>query len=70
MKTTIFILASILVLCTGCKKTYTCACKNPGGSTDIFTQKSSKSDAKSKCKDYYKSTFGHIPMNETSCEIK
>lgn len=70
MKTTIFILALTLAFCTGCKKSYTCSCTNPGGTTDVFTQKSNKSDAESKCTDYYNGTYGNVPMNETSCKIR
>lgn len=69
MKNSSLILLSILVF-SGCGKTYTCECTNPGGTTGAFTYKGTRQKADKKCKDYYNDSFGDIPMNETSCEIR
>lgn len=47
-----------------------CECTNPGGKYVAFSTNASKTKADQKCNDYYNKNFGHIPMNETFCEIK
>jgi hypothetical protein len=68
VKSLLFVLTVLIFI--GCKKEYTCTCNNPGGTKQIFTEKSSKKDATKKCKDYYNATYGNVAWNETSCEIK
>ena len=67
---TLFIAFAAAAALSSCKKNYTCACTNPGGTQDVFTVKDTKSNADTKCSDYYDTTYGNIPMNETSCAIK
>ncbi len=59
-----------MIAMSGCKKNYTCACTNPGGTTNVFTVKDTKSNADKKCTDYFNQTYGSVPMSETSCAIK
>jgi predicted metal-binding protein len=71
MKTILFIIiSSTVTLLSGCKKDYTCVCSNPGGTTDVFTVKDTKSNATKKCSDYYAQNVGNVAWNETSCSIK
>lgn len=69
MKTVLIILATTITL-VSCKKNYTCACTNPGGTTDVFTVKDTKSNATKSCNDYYTQNYSSIAWNETSCTIK
>lgn len=52
------------------KKSFTCICTNPGGSYPVWTIQATRSDANAQCQDYYEQNFGHIPMNETYCQIR
>ena len=71
MKSILFIIiSSTVMLLSGCKKDYTCACTNPGGTTNVFTVKDTKSNATKKCSDYYTQYYGGVAWNETSCSIK
>jgi|GEM_PF-1338767 len=63
-------LALTAFLFSGCEKQYHCKCTNPGGQFIVFSKRSSKSQAKQKCKDYYNSNYGNVPMSETFCEVK
>lgn len=55
---------------TGCDKKHNCVCSNPGGSKTELVIVGSKIKADRKCKEYYQSSYGDVPFNETSCEIK
>ena len=54
----------------GCKKEYTCNCTTPGGTTQAFTVKDTRKDAEAQCTKFYNDNFAHIPLNETTCEVK
>jgi hypothetical protein len=58
------------ILFSGCQKQYNCECTNPGGKYIAFSKHCTKSQAKQKCKDYYYSNYGNVPMSETFCEVK
>lgn len=66
---TILLLSTILLLAS-CKKDYTCTCTDPaGGKTIVFTEKTTKGKASSKCDEYYNSHYGSVPFNEVSCSL-
>ena len=69
-KLIIGILGLTTILLSGCEKQYNCVCTNPGGKYIAFSKHCTKSQAKQKCKDYYKSNYGNVPMSETFCEVK
>jgi hypothetical protein len=69
-KSSLFFIAITSVFLSNCKKEYACECINPGGKYVAFSTNASKTKANQKCTDYYNKNFGHIPMNETFCEIK
>lgn len=69
MKTHLFTLTLLVVVLTGCKKNYTCACGNMNSTerTPVFEVKDTKKNAKQKCTDYLNS---HAVIPEWTCEIR
>jgi hypothetical protein len=72
MKKTASLLAGGILLCLliSCGKNYNCVCTNPGGSEVVAKYHSTKTKAENKCRAYYDSKYGEVPMSETYCEIK
>ncbi|MBK7666059.1 MAG: hypothetical protein IPJ32_01180 [Sphingobacteriaceae bacterium] len=67
---TIWLLIAATIYLSSCAKNYNCVCTNPGGSEVVFINRSSKTKAEKKCKEYYDSNYGNIPWNETNCSIE
>jgi hypothetical protein len=64
------ILLAIITACvlTGCKKTYTCSCFNPGGVFQTHEIKDTQKNAEQKCEEYSKS-YQTVPWSETACTL-
>ncbi|MGZ4035144.1 MAG: hypothetical protein ACXVPU_03615 [Bacteroidia bacterium] len=66
----------VILICTialsfaGCKKNYNCTCKDQTGAVvSVQTYKNTKGKAEEQCSQYYNSTYGAIPFNQTTCSI-
>ena len=66
----IILIGAIAIAFSSCKKNYTCTCKDQTGAViSVQTYKNTKGKAGEQCSQYYNTTYGNIPFNQTTCAI-